>query len=86
VTCDNVTTPHQTDVCRATTDKKVDRAVAGGLVERVGDSEDQRVVRIRLSDAGARRAEALASAHIEELSRLRTQFASLWDDLPEPAL
>lgn len=64
----------------------IDRAVAGGLVERIGDSEDQRVVRIRLSDAGERKVEALASAHLEELSRLRTQFASLWDDLPEAAL
>jgi DNA-binding MarR family transcriptional regulator len=64
----------------------VDRAAAAGLVERIGDSEDQRVVRIRLSDAGVHKVEALASAHLEELSRLRTRFASLWDDLPEPAL
>ncbi len=62
----------------------VDRAVAAGLVERIHDVDDQRVVRIRLSDSGVRKVEALAGAHLEELSRLRSQFASLWDDLPEP--
>lgn len=64
----------------------VDRAVAAGLVERIHDVEDQRVVRIRLSESGARKVEALAGAHLEELSRLRSQFAGLWDDLPEPAV
>lgn len=62
----------------------VDRAVAAGLVERIHDVDDQRVVRIRLSDSGVRKVEALAGAHLEELSRLRSQFAGLWDDLPEP--
>src|SRR5690606_37862792 len=63
----------------------VDRAVAAGLVERVDDPADQRVVRLRLSDKGAAKVEALAGAHLEELSRLRSQFATLWDDLPESA-
>ena len=60
----------------------VDRAVASGLVERIADPIDQRVVRIGLTAAGTRKVEALAGAHLEELSRLRTQFAALWDDLP----
>lgn len=64
----------------------VDRAVAAGLVERIHDVEDQRVVRVRLSDSGVRKVEALAGAHLEELSRLRSQFANLWDDLPGPAV
>ena len=61
----------------------IDRAVAADLVERAADPDDQRVVRIHLTEAGMRKIEALAGAHIEELSRLRVRFASLWDDLPE---
>jgi DNA-binding MarR family transcriptional regulator len=63
----------------------VDRAVSAGLLERIHDPTDQRVVRLRLTAAGAKKVEALADAHLEELSRLRTRFASLWDDLPELA-
>jgi DNA-binding MarR family transcriptional regulator len=63
----------------------VDRAAAAGLVERIHDVDDQRVVRIRLSDTGARKVEALAGAHLEELSRLRSRFTGLWDDLPASA-
>ena len=64
----------------------VDRAVAAGLVERVADGDDHRVVRLRLTPAGGRKVEDLAAAHLEELSRLRTRFAALWDDLPGPDL
>lgn len=60
----------------------VDRAVAAGLVERVADADDQRIVRLRLTATGAERVEALAGAHLEELSRLRSRFDSLWIDLP----
>jgi DNA-binding MarR family transcriptional regulator len=60
----------------------VDRAVAGGLVVRVADPDDQRVVRLDLTAAGRRKVEALAAAHLEELSRLRKRITSLWDDLP----
>lgn len=60
----------------------VDRAEAAGLLERADDPDDQRVVRLRLTGTGAEKVEALASAHLEELSRLRTRFGSLWDDLP----
>jgi DNA-binding MarR family transcriptional regulator len=61
----------------------VDRAVEAGLVERLDDPDDQRVVRVRLSPVGVERVEALADAHLEELSRLRARFVTLWDDLPE---
>jgi DNA-binding MarR family transcriptional regulator len=60
----------------------VDRAEAAGLLERADDPDDQRVVRLRLTGTGTEKVEALASAHLEELSRLRTRFGSLWDDLP----
>ena len=60
----------------------VDRAAAAGLVSRTGDPDDQRVVRLRLTAAGDRKLAALASAHLEELSRLRTRFDSLWEHLP----
>src|SRR4051812_21960888 len=48
----------------------VDRAVRAGLVERTGDPEDQRVVRLRLTASGEAKLEALTAAHLEELSRL----------------
>jgi DNA-binding MarR family transcriptional regulator len=60
----------------------VARVVEAGLVERIADPRDQRVVRLRLTGAGIERVAALAEAHLEELSRLRPQFTSLWSDLP----
>ena len=60
----------------------IDRAVTAGLVERIGDAHDQRVVRLRLTDTGEDRVAALAGVHLEELSRLRPRFDSLWTDLP----
>lgn len=60
----------------------VDRAEAGGLVERFTDPDDHRVVRLRLTAAGAEKVAALAAAHLEELARLRAPFADLWTDLP----
>jgi len=60
----------------------VDRAAAAGLVTRTGDPDDQRVVRLHLTATGERKLAALASAHLEELSRLRTRFDSLWEHLP----
>jgi DNA-binding MarR family transcriptional regulator len=63
----------------------VDRAVRAGLVERFSDDGDQRVVRLRLTPAGDAKLTALAAAHLEELSRLRPRFQSLWDQLPDPA-
>ena len=60
----------------------VDRAAAAGLVTRTSDPDDQRVVRLRLTAVGERKLAALAEAHLEELSRLRTRFDSLWEHLP----
>ena len=61
----------------------VDRAVAAGLLERVHDPGDLRVVRLRLTRTGRRKVEALAATHLEELSRLRSHFAALWTGLPD---
>jgi DNA-binding MarR family transcriptional regulator len=48
----------------------VDRAVAANLVERRSDSEDQRVVRLRLTALGSRRLRQLAGLHLAELRRM----------------
>jgi DNA-binding MarR family transcriptional regulator len=62
----------------------VDRAVAAGLLERLEDPDDHRVVRLGLTRAGSRMIEALSATHLEELSRLRSRFTALWHELPEP--
>jgi len=60
----------------------VDRAEVAGLVTRQGDSDDLRVVRIKLTARGARLLERLAGAHGEELRRLSSvRVRSLSDDL-----
>ena len=60
----------------------VDRAASAGLVTRVADPDDQRVVRLRLTALGERKLAALSEAHLEELSRLRPRFDALWSELP----
>ncbi len=60
----------------------VDRAERASLVRRVADGSDLRVVRLALTDQGEARLADLASAHIEELSRLRPSFEGLWKHLP----
>lgn len=61
----------------------INRAVAAGLVARVDDPNDHRVARVRLTDAGADKIALLASAHLEELSRLRSNVRALWANLPD---
>lgn len=63
----------------------VDRAARGGLVQRLADDADQRVTLLQLTPEGARRIELLAAAHLEELSRMRPRFDTLWSDLPPAA-
>ncbi|MFN8218292.1 MAG: MarR family winged helix-turn-helix transcriptional regulator [Solirubrobacterales bacterium] len=48
----------------------VDRAEAGGLIERVRDPEDHRIVHLRLTAEGERIIHRLSSAHLEELRRI----------------
>lgn len=61
----------------------VDRAEHAGLVRRIDDPDDQRIVRLELTHRGNQKVESLAAAHLEELSRLRTKVTSLWYDLPQ---
>ncbi|HET9729909.1 MAG TPA: MarR family transcriptional regulator, partial [Acidimicrobiia bacterium] len=46
----------------------VDRAEHGGLVQRVPDDNDHRIVRLRLTRDGQRTIRRLSRAHLEELS------------------
>ena len=48
----------------------VDRAEAAGLIRRVHDHGDARVVRLSLTPSGSRRLKALSAAHLEEIRRL----------------
>jgi len=59
----------------------VDRTVGAGLVERVPDGHDHRVVRLRLTPVGTRRLASLAALHLEEIDRLGIRRAPLWAGL-----
>lgn len=58
------------------------RVEALGLVERASDASDQRLVRIRLTAAGAERVASLTTAHLVELQRLAPMLDAL-ADVPE---
>ncbi len=62
----------------------VDRAVTAGLVERVPDAGDARVVHVRITPDGASRLSELSAAHLQELDRLVPRMAQLWEGL-QPA-
>lgn len=53
----------------------VNRAQAGGFVERRRDGDDARVVRLRLTDHGADCLGRLTSLHVEELQQLAPLLA-----------
>jgi len=55
----------------------VDRAVDAGLVTRHVDPDDHRVVRLRLTQAGARKLRTLSRVHLEELRRLAPSIRRL---------
>ncbi len=59
----------------------VDRADAAGLVKRVRDPKDHRVVRLQLTEAGTKRLEALSELHLEELGRLSQKLPLAWRGL-----
>jgi len=48
----------------------VDRATAAGLVDRWSDSDDGRITRVRLTQAGEQALDRLSAAHLDELRRL----------------
>jgi len=55
----------------------VDRAFDAGLVTRHVDPDDHRVVRLRLTQAGARKLRTLSRVHLEELRRLAPSIRRL---------
>ncbi len=59
----------------------VDRTASAGLVERLHDPADHRIVRLRLTRLGKRRLASLAALHLEELDRLGIRDAPLWAGL-----
>jgi DNA-binding MarR family transcriptional regulator len=59
----------------------VDRAARAGLVERLPDEEDHRVVRLGLSARGAEILLELSAQHLEELERLAPRMRALWAGL-----
>jgi DNA-binding MarR family transcriptional regulator len=59
----------------------VDRAEGAGLVERVTDGDDARVVRVRLTAPGAEALAKLSATHLQELERLVPRLARLWEGL-----
>jgi DNA-binding MarR family transcriptional regulator len=60
----------------------IDRAEQAGLVRRVPDADDHRVVHVRLTASGGRRLAALSASHLEELERLRPKVEPIWSGLP----
>jgi DNA-binding MarR family transcriptional regulator len=48
----------------------INRAQAAGLVERVKDDKDGRIVRLRLTPTGQRRLSTLTQLHLDELRQL----------------
>ncbi|HKD97252.1 MAG TPA: MarR family transcriptional regulator [Micromonosporaceae bacterium] len=58
----------------------VDRADSAGLVRRVRDERDHRIVRLQLTPAAIDRLEALSTLHLQELERLAARLPG-----PRPA-
>jgi DNA-binding MarR family transcriptional regulator len=49
----------------------VDRAETAGLLRRVRDDDDHRVVRLHITSSGAAKLARLSRQHLDELARLR---------------
>lgn len=64
----------------------VDRAVEAGLVERIRDPQDSRVVRLIATALGEERIEALSELHLTELGRLTPLLDHLTASLPIPEI
>jgi DNA-binding MarR family transcriptional regulator len=59
----------------------VDRAAEAGLVCRLPDADDGRLVRLELTRRGRDLLERLSAAHLEELARLAPMVRRLAADL-----
>jgi DNA-binding MarR family transcriptional regulator len=64
----------------------VDRAQAAGLVERVADPDNYRVVRLCLTERGVERLRGLSALHLEELALLEPTMRTLWNELGDADL
>ena len=62
----------------------VDRTQALGLVVRLPDEQDQRVVRLGLTEVGAERLRALSARHVEELQRMGPLLEGVLDEAEPP--
>jgi DNA-binding MarR family transcriptional regulator len=61
----------------------VDRAESAGLLTRSQDPDNLSAVRLRLTDEGSRRLEALSELHLEELAHLAPTMEALWKALEQ---
>jgi DNA-binding MarR family transcriptional regulator len=59
----------------------VDRAEDAGLVRRVHDRDDHRIVRLRLTARGADKLRRLTAVTLEELARLSPRLRPVWAGL-----
>src|SRR5438874_10715557 len=59
----------------------VDRATSAGLVRRVVDPEDRRVVRVALTAKGREKLDRLTAAHVQELKRFGPALRAVWHGL-----
>jgi len=59
----------------------VDRAEKGGLVERLEDPGDRRVVRLRLTAQGLSTLQKLSALHLEEIQRLAPSIQEIQQGL-----
>jgi DNA-binding MarR family transcriptional regulator len=64
----------------------IDRAEVAGLLVRLPDPDDGRVVRLSLTPLGTKRIEQLTELHMQELARLQPQFRRLWVGLDTDGL
>jgi DNA-binding MarR family transcriptional regulator len=61
----------------------VDRAAEAGLVIRLQDQDDHRVVRLCLTPRSSQLLRQLTALHLEELARLGPQMRSIWEGLED---
>jgi DNA-binding MarR family transcriptional regulator len=61
----------------------VDRAEKAGLITRGQDDDNLSVVRLRLTEQGARQLAALSEQHLDELAHLAPTMHALWDALED---
>jgi DNA-binding MarR family transcriptional regulator len=56
----------------------IDRAEKDGLVKRTPDAASRSVVRVTLTPAGEAKLDALAEAHLQEITHLAPTMQTLW--------